>query len=489
MSAFADLSQMPLVQRLGWTLVHSLWQGAVAAFALALTLSIARTSRVRYTAACMAMIAILAGFAVTFPLVLPESTGTSTLLSPAVRHFPPRADGLSALTTPFRIADGLPWLTPFWIAGVILFYLRGTMGWVNARRLRLRGVCPAPDAWQGRLEELSARLRVSKPVALLETCIAATPIVIGFVRPVILIPVGMLTAMPTGQIEAILLHELAHIRRRDYLANLLQTAAEGVLFYHPAVWWISRVIRTERENCCDDLVVAADVNAHEYATALIVLEENRRTAGPAVVAATALSALGGGVLMKRIRRLLYPRESASAFLAPLFSVGILLAASALVLTAWQQPQSNTPPPGADPFTRWMNEDVAYIITAPERIAFQGLQTDDERKMFIEQFWLRRDPTPDTTLNEYQEEHYRRIAYANDTFGERGVPGWRTDRGRIYITFGPPDELDSHGPRAGKPAYDAWRYRFIQGIGNDVMMEFEDVSGNGEFKMTTDPNAK
>src|SRR5215813_6981131 len=95
-----------------------------------------------------------------------------------------------------------------------------------------------------------------------------------------------------------------------------------------------------------------------------------------------------------------------------------------------------------PYRKWLNEDVAYIISDEERTAFKRLQTDEEREQFIEQFWLRRDPTPDTIENEFKEEHYRRIAYANEQFAS-GIPGWKTDRGRIYITYGPPDEKETH----------------------------------------------
>src|ERR1035438_1537370 len=95
-----------------------------------------------------------------------------------------------------------------------------------------------------------------------------------------------------------------------------------------------------------------------------------------------------------------------------------------------------------PYKKWLNEEVGYIITDEERKAFKQLQTDDERQQFIEQFWLRRDPTPDTEENEYREEHYRRIAYANDHYAS-GIPGWKTDRGRIYIMYGPPDEIEAH----------------------------------------------
>jgi GWxTD domain-containing protein len=154
-----------------------------------------------------------------------------------------------------------------------------------------------------------------------------------------------------------------------------------------------------------------------------------------------------------------------------------------------------------PYKRWLNEEVIYIITDEERKAFGRLQTDEERQQFIEQFWLRRDPTPDTEENEYREEHYRRIAYANEQFAS-GWPGWRTDRGMIYIKYGPPDEREEHptGGTYDRPieegggtttvhAFEKWRYRYIEGVGTDVNIEFVDPSMTGEYHMTMDPSEK
>ena len=156
-----------------------------------------------------------------------------------------------------------------------------------------------------------------------------------------------------------------------------------------------------------------------------------------------------------------------------------------------------------PYRKWLEEDVVYIITDEERRAFKNLQTDEEREQFIEQFWLRRDPTPDTMENEYKEEHYRRIAYANERFAS-GIPGWKTDRGRIYITFGPPDEIESRpsggtyerpweeggGTTAVYP-FEKWRYRYLEGVGmqTDIVIEFVDKSMTGEYRMTMDPSEK
>jgi len=154
-----------------------------------------------------------------------------------------------------------------------------------------------------------------------------------------------------------------------------------------------------------------------------------------------------------------------------------------------------------PYRKWLSEDVTYIITDEERQTFKRLQTDEERDQFIEQFWLRRDPTPDTIENEYKEEHYRRIAYANEHFAS-GIPGWKTDRGRFYIMYGPPDEIESHpaggsyerpidegGGETSTYPFEQWRYRYLEGIGTNVMLEFVDPSNSGEYHFTIDPSEK
>ncbi len=154
-----------------------------------------------------------------------------------------------------------------------------------------------------------------------------------------------------------------------------------------------------------------------------------------------------------------------------------------------------------PYRKWLNEDVTYIITDEERQAWKRLNTDEEKEQFIEQFWLRRDPTPDSAENEYKEEHYRRIAYTNERFAS-GIPGWKTDRGRIYITFGPADEVESHpsggsyerpyeegGGTTSTYPFEKWRYRWIEGIGTDIIIEFVDPTMTGEYRMTMDPSEK
>jgi GWxTD domain-containing protein len=154
-----------------------------------------------------------------------------------------------------------------------------------------------------------------------------------------------------------------------------------------------------------------------------------------------------------------------------------------------------------PYKTWLNEDVVYIISPEERKAFLQLETNEEREQFIEQFWLRRSTNPDLPDNDFKEEHYRRIAYANEHFAS-GIPGWKTDRGRIYIMWGKPDEIESHptGGTYDRPmeegggstttyAWERWRYRYLEGIQENVELEFVDPSGSGEYHLTMDPSEK
>jgi GWxTD domain-containing protein len=530
------------------------------------------------------MLLMLASFGATlvrlWPQPDPAKAPHALVNIPAARAELPIAPVEAPPTAP-TLAALLPWIAPFWAAGVLFFQLRSLGGWIAARRLRFAGVCHAPGEWQQRLDGLAARLRVSKPAALLESCLADVPVVIGYARPVILMPLGLLAGLPAAQVEAILIHELAHIRRQDYLVNLMQTFVEGLLFYHPAVWWISGVIRAERENCCDDLAVAATGDARQYAAALAALEQNRWAAHEPALAAT------GGSLVRRIRRLLQQPERPRSAWTLAISAGLLVVGAGIALASWQTPpapklqepvpavlltpaaptavelpaadsshsrapiwngvpagakpapvllaqvQQTTPPSQqqsappaqsetnarpmtekqrkakekkareelATPYKKWLNEDVAYIITDEERAAFKQADNDEEREQFIEQFWLRRDPTPGTPENEFKAEHYRRIAYANEHYATK-IPGWKTDRGRIYITCGPPDEIEDHssggfyvrppedgGGTTSTFPFQQWRYRHVDGIGNNIIIEFVDPTMSGEFHMTKDPSEK
>jgi len=419
----------PLANAVGWALFHSLWEGAFIAAALVVLLRFVRSSNIRYWIACLALTAIVSAFAATLIYFLPASGRSLAVTQAPVFPVWRVVAELGAGSGEAPLALAIPWLAPLWLTGVGLFYLRHTAGWISANRLRRRGVCCAPEAWQNRFSQLAAALRVSKPVRLLESCLAEAPMVIGHFRPVVLIPVGMLAGLPADQAEAILLHELAHIARYDYLLNVCQRLIEGLLFYHPAVWWISHVIRTERENCCDDAVVAWSGDAHGYAVALTALEQNRCSGREPAVAAT------GGSLVKRIHRLFYPGIPNGNWTSVL-AAAVLMAGAAAALTAWQpqlSPPENSPESAS---SKWLDQDVVYIISDQERAAFEKLASDPERTKFIEQFWLRRDPTPGTPENEFKTEHYRRIAFANTHYrSASGRPGWQAIAGTFISSTG------------------------------------------------------
>ena len=189
--------------------------------------------------------------------------------------------------------------------------------------------------------------------------------------------------------------------------------------------------------------------------------------------------------MKRIHRQLYPKTSGAW--APFLAVMILVVTGAATVAAWPTKpspsntaaaQSETEQSLGAAYAKWLNEDVVYIIHQAERSAFLALTTDEERDTFIEQFWERRNPTPGAA-NKFKEEHYRRIAYANEHFAS-GVPGWQTDRGHIYILYGPPDELEVH------PHREDWLYHHVPGVGDNAQITFVDSSGHGDFRLSPSP---
>jgi GWxTD domain-containing protein len=306
-------------------------------------------------------------------------------------------------------------------------------------RLLIRRATPC--TWPS-LDDLGRRIGVRRAVELRSSSRGDSPFTAGWRRPVIVMPLATIAGLPADQLEAILLHELAHIRRFDYVAEWGLQAMETLFFYHPAVWWMTAMVRRERERSCDDMAIAAGADRACYARALMGLEEMR---------VPVLANGGAGAdLQGRVTRILGERPRPAAW-----PVLVLLA---LTVVAQQ---------AATPYQKWMNEDVLYLIHPYERVVFESLRTDDARMRYIEQFWERRDPTPGTAANEMKEEHYRRIAYSNERFWEKDKPGWQTERGRAYILFGPPDEIEAHP----NEKYEKWLYKGISGVGARVIFEF------------------
>ena len=290
----------PMAQALTSALLHFLWQGIAAALLLAVALLFLRRSSpgARYVASCIVLALLAIAPVITMGLVYPAA------FPPRVSVAAPAADtGAQVLSIPQNVIarasvdaiDG--WILPLWTAGVFLFGMRLVWAGGHASVLRRQGV-EADSSIQSMIGDLAGRLGIRRRLQVMVCSLAEVPSVVGWIRPVILVPASVLVGLTPQQLEALLAHELAHIRRHDYLVNILQMVVETLLFYHPAVWWISGRIRHERELCCDDIAVAACGNAVAYARALTQLEK-LRPVGPSLVMGSA-----GGGLYRRVQRLL-----------------------------------------------------------------------------------------------------------------------------------------------------------------------------------------
>ena len=312
-------SSNPSAQAIGWALLQFVWQGTLIALLTAALLAALRRSGpdVRYVVSTIALALMLTMPVVTVVQTLAgtgpvgEQAGESLSVPAAAidaeiaapvppSGAPSPAEAMPALAGPviWSVDEWLPMFVSVWLAGVVLLTLRLFSGWMWVQRMKSHGVRPAPEALQSAARRLMRRLHIGRAVRLLESTRVAVPTVIGWLKPVVLLPASAMAGLAPNQMEAILAHELAHIRRHDYIVNLFQTVVETLLFYHPAVWWLSRRIRAERENCCDDLAVSLCGDPVAYAAALAELEGLRSTTGDLVLAAT------GGSLLQRVRRLL-----------------------------------------------------------------------------------------------------------------------------------------------------------------------------------------
>ena len=347
MTMLMEFSGHPLVHALGWTLLHFCWQGAMVAGLLWCVLALlgGRSSQARYGAACFALLLLVAMPLITFAHIASaeyamraEISGLSIPIDPGM--ILQVSAGESAEPWAARLAIALdhsvPWLLAAWFAGVIFFVARLNFGLLVARRLKSTGTEPPPDELLLTFDALRGRLGIRRAVSLLHSARVQVPTVIGWLRPVVLIPASCLTGLSMEQIEAIFCHELAHVRRHDYLVSVFQSVAEALLFYHPAVWWVSKQVRRERECCCDEVAVSNGGDVLAYAKALSYLEERRASFPEFVLGAN------GGVLTMRIKRLLGCKENAAASQFAAFTVlavALAVAGSYVVTAARAQSQS------------------------------------------------------------------------------------------------------------------------------------------------------
>jgi beta-lactamase regulating signal transducer with metallopeptidase domain len=382
MNALIDLLTTDAARSTGWALIHLIWQGALIAFMVSVVLRLMQRS------SASARYAVAVG-GLALMLVVPVATTLYLYASgstPGPAGWPPvsevevavqvpaastsamvattAAPGASLIDHARRAAEhALPWMLLAWLLGVVVLSARLAAGVLGTRRL-CREASPASPEWLSRFESLRRRMRISRPIRLLESAMVDVPMVVGWLRPAVLVPVAALTGLPPQQLELILAHELAHIRRRDHLVNLLQTASEIVLFFHPAVWWLSEQVRVEREHCCDDLAVELCGSPLRYARALTELETLRLRGLQTALPAGALAASGGS-LRGRVFRLLRPNAACPqhwAGSAPLLSVVVLLFV-ATPLAALAPLEADTR--SSDPLVATTEEAHAFPAPVPQ----------------------------------------------------------------------------------------------------------------------------
>ncbi len=376
------------------------------------------------------------------------------------------------------------------------------------------------------IEELSAN-RVAQ---IRESASISVPMTVGQIAPTILLPIGW-RDWDSTKLQAVLAHEEAHVRRADWAIGVMARINCCVFWFHPLSWWLRRELALLAEYACDDSALTQMADRRQYARALLEIAYAMKSAHGRLLG-DALPMAKETNVKKRMEQILDDTRT----IPPAFgrrgwvtllvcSVPVAYVASTVqiaraqskpavavsepserqapapVVQARKKPvqliaqarppapvPAPAPAPTASPFNKWLDEEVSYIISDEERRAFRRLNTDDEREQFIEQFWLRRDPTPGTPENEMKEENYRRIAFANDHFSA-GIPGWQTDRGMIYIKHGPPDAIDSHGATSSTYPAENWYYRYIEESGGPGEFQFVDPTMTGRYHLTRDPTEK
>jgi beta-lactamase regulating signal transducer with metallopeptidase domain len=403
--------------RLGWVVVHSLWQAAAVAAVLAIALRLlprqsAVAVQLRYLVATLALLSLPAACAVTYAIVSPPSAvplvesshadravslgaGAAAAGHQAAINGPGAASAQSAKAQNVAARIGMisrpavailaPWLPLFaavWLAGAVAAAVRLGIGWSLTRRLVATATPPADARWQARLDHWAGALGVTHGVRFLASARVDAPLVFGWFRPAVVWPLAALTGMPPDQIDAILAHELAHVRRHDVLVNLLQSCIEALFFHHPAAWWISAQVRAEREHCADDLAVRALAAARagsrlSYAAALLSLEERRQQTLLALAA-------DGGSLGDRVRRLAgvepaagHPARLAAAVLV----VAAVVATAASVATTGRRVEAA--PPAARPDGLPADTNQITSLTAEQAkslvASFKGVSVEHKEK--------------------------------------------------------------------------------------------------------------
>ncbi|MCD4830640.1 MAG: M48 family metalloprotease [Anaerohalosphaeraceae bacterium] len=353
MDTLENVFSQEVIQRLGWTLVHFMWQGIAVAIVLAVVLKMMKKSsaNLRYIIACIGLAVMVAlpiatlsivevdnGIAAqsqiregtNFDIVMP---GPTKIVKMPVAETVIIAGASMEVEIPFSekfvgvVESSLSTIVGLWMIGVVVLSIWYLGGWCQLQKLRRKSLQLVSQRVQDSMKSIATCLGVNQVIQIAQSALVQTPTVIGWLKPIILLPASALSGLTAEQVEAILAHELAHIKRYDYLVNMLQVVVDILGFYHPAVWWVSRKIRIERENCCDDIAVAVTENKISYAKALVAVEEVRSTMPQLAVAAS------GGSLLERISRLLGKEQTHKESRGWLGSIIAVLLVMAILIPA------------------------------------------------------------------------------------------------------------------------------------------------------------
>ena len=379
---------------LGWTVVHSIWQGIVIASIMAIILMSAKrlSANTRYWIANGSLLLMLVSSAGTFAWltrsIAAEQNGLLSLSQNAdllregndLSQYFDNQDFIYNILSFFN--EHISLIVIIWLIGVLFFTLRLMGGLMYIEILKNRHLIPLSIEWQSRMNLYKNRLKIHRAVELCESALVAVPMVIGWLKPIILLPIGTVNNMSVPQVEAILAHELAHISGRDYILNIIQTIVEILFYYHPAVWWISANIRAERENRCDDIAVRLCGNSLTYAKALLALQEmqhqNIRTYGLAMT----FSGQRKGFLLKRVKRILNQPQNRSNIMEKFAATGLLLAVVAtLSFSNYNNKPDTIPPKDSLISTEFMSSDMAAVLndSTPKRKGELTIKHEDNGK--------------------------------------------------------------------------------------------------------------
>ncbi|MGM9510034.1 M56 family metallopeptidase [Larkinella sp. GY13] len=386
MNAFNVFSE-PFTNALGWALVHTLWQATllVAAAALALRLTQNRPASVRYGIGIGTLSLQLLAFVATFWLGYEPVRTTLSI----------QGDRQTAIVRDLSFTSDwsgqlMGWLHPHlsllvtvWLCGTVLLIIRLFGGWVFVQRLTRRNCSPAPEAWQRYVQKVADQLGITNAVRLVESAEISVPMTIGWLKPVILIPIGLLAGLSPRQVEAVLAHELAHIRRYDYLVNLVQSAVEIVLFFHPAIWWLSARVREEREHCCDDVAIQLRGERASLAQALVHMEELRQALRVTPTLAMAFGARRQS-FVQRVKRVIGVSEQPSSKPNGLLAAGCLVLLAGLVTGQQVDRPANASREYGDAMTinTW-HSDTNIQRSVPEEISIKVVEKPEPLSLSVD----------------------------------------------------------------------------------------------------------